>query len=69
MAAGNETEVEHLFARQMPAFGMLDEVEFADQVGNGHIGRGQLFMIAAIAVDPFDRTVIPQRRHAITGIL
>ena len=40
----------------------FDGIDVADQVGNGHIGRGQLFHVAMIGREPGDR-----RRVALFG--
>ena len=57
--AGNQAEVHHVFAREVPPLGMLDQVDLADQVGNRDVGRGQFFVIAAVTADPFDRAGVP----------
>src|SRR5262245_49201612 len=42
VAPRNQPEVQHVFAGQVSSLGVLDEVNFADQVGDGDVGRGQL---------------------------
>ena len=45
-------------AREIPPLGVLDHIDLADQVGDRDIRRGQLFVIAIVAADPFDRCVV-----------
>jgi len=58
MAAGNQPEVQHLFARQGLATGMLDEVDLTDQIGDRHVGSRQLFVVPLLAGNPFQRAVV-----------
>ena len=38
----------------------LDGIEIADEVGNGDIGRGELFDVALVAVEPCDGVSSPR---------
>ena len=43
-----------LVAQQVTAFGGLDRIDVADDVGDGHVRRGKFFDKARIAIDPVD---------------
>ena len=58
----------HVFARQVPPLGVLDQVDFADQVGDRDVGRRQFFVIAAVAADPFDRAGVAFLRDEIARV-
>ena len=49
------------FIRKIPAFGHLDGVYLPDQIGDGHVGSGQLFPVSLLASQPVDRNAIPHR--------
>ena len=44
--------------REVTAFRNFDGIDLADQVGDGDVGRGELFAVAAIARQPADGQVI-----------
>ena len=47
-----------LVRKQVPAAGRLDRVHVPDDVGDGHVGRGQFFHVALVPREPGDgRTV------------
>ena len=48
IGARNQAEVHRQLAREIAALGVLDHVDLADQVGDRHVGRGQLFVIALV---------------------
>src|SRR5262249_45240106 len=50
----DQAEVHGQFARQVSAFGVLDHVDLADQVGDGHVRGGGLLLVTAFAADPVD---------------
>ena len=33
---------------------MFDHIDLADQIGDRDVGRGEFFLIAGLASDPFD---------------
>ena len=43
---------------QVSALGVLHEVDLADQVGDRHVRRGELFVVAVAAVHPLDLRVV-----------
>ena len=43
---------------EVAALGDLDRVDFADEVGDRDVGGGELFAVAAVALDPVDRGVV-----------
>ena len=51
VGARNQAEVHGQLAREIAALGVLDHVDLADQVGDRHVGRGQLLVIALLAAD------------------
>ena len=55
VGARDQAVVERQLVGQVAAFGDLDRVDLADQVGDRDIGRGELFGIAAVARQPVDR--------------
>jgi len=48
---------------------MLDHINLADQVGDGHVGRGQLLLIARVAADPVDRGRVAQAGDLLASLL
>ena len=58
-----------VLARQMPPFGMFDQVDFTNQVGNRDVRRRQLFVIAIIPSNPLDWRIISFLDNEIPGIL
>jgi hypothetical protein len=44
--------------QQVPAFSGLDRIDVADNVRNGHVGRGELFDETCVATNPVDRSQI-----------
>ena len=55
-------------AGEIAAFGVLDHVDFTDQVGDRHVGSGQLFVIALFAANPGDRGRVPLLGHQVPGV-
>ena len=45
----------------------LDGVDIADHVGNGHVGRGQLFHVALAAREPRDRRCVSLLRDQVAA--
>ena len=43
---------------QVAPLGVLHEVDLADQVGDRHVRRRELFVVAVAAVDPLDLRVV-----------
>ncbi len=58
VGAGDEAEVHGGFVREVAALGVFDEVDFADEVRDGDVRSGELFVVAGGTVDPFDRGVV-----------
>ena len=54
VVARDEAVVDGELVGEVAALGDLDGVDFADEVGDGDVGGGELFAVAAVAVDPFD---------------
>ncbi len=54
VGAGDEAEVHGGFIGEVASLGVFDEVDFADEVGDGDVGGGEFFVVAGGAVDPFD---------------
>ena len=52
---------------KVASFRMLDHVDFADQVGDGHIRSGQFFGISAIAANPFDGSFVASGADQLAG--
>ena len=52
----------------MPAFGGLDRIDVADNIGNRHIGSCQLFDKARIAIDPGDRRGILMQLNRLPAV-
>ena len=50
-----------------PLGGRLDRIDVADQVGNGHVGRGQLLAVTPRTADPFDGRVVPVFGNEVPG--
>ena len=69
VGARDQAEVHGQFAREIAALGVLDHVDLADQVGDGHVGRGELFVIAVVAADPVDRRRVALGGDQVAGIL
>jgi hypothetical protein len=59
IAARDQPVVHRRFIRQVSALGMFHQIDLADQIGDGHIRRGQLFVVAVVAMHPFDLGVSP----------
>ncbi len=47
---------------------MLDHVDLANQVGDGHIGSGQLLVVTLAPGDPLDRRLFALGRDQVTSI-
>ena len=60
MRARHEAEVNGLRVAEAPAFGNLDRIDVADQVGDRGIRRRQLLGVPLAAVAPGDREVVAQ---------
>ena len=58
VGARNQAVVDRLFVGQIAPFGHLDRVDLTDQVGHGHVRRGQLFGVAFVARQPADFQVV-----------
>ena len=69
IGARDQAEVHGQLAREVPPLGVLDHVDLADQVGDGHVGRGQLLVIALLAADPGDRRGVALLGHQVAGVL
>ena len=50
----DQSVVHRQFVGQVPALGVFDHVDLADQVGDGHVGRGQFFVVPPLPADPLD---------------
>ncbi len=48
-----------------PLGSRLDRVDVADQVGHGHVGGGELLVVALVAVHPLDRQIVAEFPHAL----
>ena len=59
VGARDQAEVHRRFVGEVAALGVLDQVDLADQVGDGHVGRGELLVVAVVAVDPLDLASSP----------
>ena len=46
------------FIRQIPPLGMLHQIDFADQIGDGHVRGGELLVITIGSMHPLDRGVV-----------
>ncbi len=68
VGAGDQAEMHRHLAREIAALGMLDHVDFADQVGDGNVGRGELFVIALVAADPGDRRGVAFGGDQVAGV-
>ncbi len=66
---GNQSEMHRQLAREISPLRMLDHIDFADQVGDRNIRRGQLFVIAVVAPDPLDRRRVTLRNDHVAGML
>ncbi len=67
VGARDQAEVHGQLAREIPALGVLDHVHFADQVGDGDVGRRELLVVAAIGADPLDGRPIALLGHQVAG--
>ena len=54
VGARDQAVVDGQLVGQVAALGDLDRVDLADQVGDGDVGRGELFAVARVAADPVD---------------
>jgi hypothetical protein len=64
----DEAVVEGQLVAEVAAFGDLDRVDLADEVGDGGVGRGQLLAVALRAVGPVDRHGVAQLFEAVEGV-
>ena len=55
---GNQAVVHGRFIREVSPLGVLDQIDLADQIGDGDVRRGQFFVIAVVAMHPFDRRIV-----------
>ena len=64
LVRGDQAVVDRQLVGQVAAFGDLDRVDFADEVGDGDVRRRELLAVAAVAADPVDleRCRPPARR-------
>ena len=64
VGAGHEPVVDRELVGEVAAFGHLDRVDLADQVGDRGVRRGELLAVAFAAVHPGDRACLrrPRRR-------
>ena len=58
VAAGDQAVVHGRFIGEVAALGVFDQVDFADQIGDGDVRRGEFFVIAVVAMDPFDGGIV-----------
>ena len=56
------------FAGKITTLGVLDHVDLADEVGDRHVGRRELFLVAFVAADPGDRRCVSLDGQAITRL-
>ena len=52
VGARHETVMDGFLIGEIAALGDFDRIDFADQIGDRDIRRGELFAVAAVAVDP-----------------
>ena len=62
--ARHHAVVERQLVGEIAAFGDLDRVDLADQVGDRRVGRGELLAVATAAMHPFDRRVVALARRS-----
>ena len=65
----HEAVVQGELVGQVAAFGDLDRVDLADEVGDRRVGRGELLAVPVVAVDPGDRRVVAQLGDEVAGVL
>ena len=68
LARGDQAEVHGQFAGEVAPLGVLDHVDLADEVGDGHVGGGQLLPIAGVAADPGDGRGVAHDGDAVAGL-
>ena len=66
--ARDEAVVDRQLVGEVAAFGDLDRVDLADQVGDRRVGRRQLLAEATVAVDPLDRRLVAALLHQVTRV-
>ena len=66
VGARDQAEVHGQLAREIPALGVLDHVDFTDQVGDGDVRRRELLVVATIGADPLDGRPIALLGHQVT---
>ena len=67
---GQQPEVHgQLVGQQVPAARRLDRVDVADEIGDGDIGRCQLFDVALVAPEPGDRRGVAALGQQLPGVL
>ena len=69
VGARDQAEVHRQLAGEVAPLGVLDHVDLADQVGDRHVGRGELLVVARLAADPVDRRVVALRGDQVAGVL
>jgi hypothetical protein len=60
MGTRHQTEVDGFLVGHVAAFGDLDGVDLADEVGDGHVGRRQLLAVAGLAPHPGQRQILAE---------
>ena len=68
VGAGDQSVEDGGFVGQVPALGHLDWVDFANEVGDGDVGRGQLFGIAQIPAQPGDGSGVAHLVNDAPGV-
>ena len=68
VGARHQAVVDGGLVGQVAALGDLDGVDFANQVGDGNVGRRQLFGVAQIPLDPGDGGGVAHFVNDATGI-
>ena len=69
VCARDQAEVHGQLARKISTLGVLDHVDFADQVGDGHVGSGEFLMVSPISADPLNLGPIAVLSDELTSLL
>ena len=64
-----EAVVDGELVGEIAAFGDLDGVDLADEIGHGDVGGGQLLGVALLAVHPGDGGLVAEGLHLLDGEL
>ncbi len=67
--ARDQAEVHGQLARKVSTLGVLDHIDFANQVGDRHVGSGELLVVSPISADPLDRGPIALLGDELTSLL